>query len=239
MRVKEYLKFRARIKGVDNRDVNRAVSYVMEQCNLQPFSRHLIAHLSKGYTQRVGLADALISRPKLLLLDEPMSGFDPEQMHQMLALIQKLKGDYTIILSSHNLEQVSVICDDFLVMDNGRLICQGSLDYLRDRVKQVERVDLEIQRPLKELKLELKKSSKVKQVQIIKSTDDDWHHVLLYGYRDTAGLLDWCSEFITKTGYPIRLLQEQEPSLDAIFSQLIESEKTPVKKAAKKSPQAS
>ncbi len=235
MRVKEYLKFRARIKGIDNRDVNRAVSHVMEQCNLLPFSRHLIAHLSKGYTQRVGLADALIARPRLLLLDEPMSGFDPEQMQQMLLVIEKLKGDYTIILSSHNLEQVSAICDDFLVMDNGSLICQGSLEFLREQVKQVERVDIEIQHPLKSLKEQLKASPKVKQIQIIESTKNDWHHMRLYGYRNKTGLLDWCSQFIQKTAYPVRLLQEKEPSLDAVFSQLVESEKEPTKKPAKKS----
>ncbi len=235
MRVKEYLKFRARIKGVDHRDVNRSVEHVMEQCNLLPFSRHLIAHLSKGYTQRVGLADALIGRPKILLLDEPMSGFDPEQMQQMLLVIEKLKGDYTIILSSHNLEQVSAICDEFLVMDNGNLICQGSLNSLRKKVKQVERVDLEIQHPLEKLKQELQNSKQVKQIQIIDSKANDWQHIMLYGYRNKVGLLNWCSQFIQERGYPIRLLNEIEPSLDAIFSQLIESDKESTTTSAQKS----
>jgi len=121
MRVEEYLNYRARLKGVDRKTRPGRVSEVLSKCRIREVSRRLLGTLSKGYRQRVGLADALIGHPPLLILDEPTDGLDPEQKYETLAMLRDLSGKQTVLLSSHMLAEVESIVQRVLIMRRGNL----------------------------------------------------------------------------------------------------------------------
>ncbi len=127
MRVEEYLNFRARLKGVDRRVRNTQVEKVLEKCRVLEVRRRLLGSLSKGYRQRVGLADALLSDPKLLILDEPTDGLDPEQKLQTLKMLKELGQSHTIVFSSHLLAEVETIVQRVLIMRRGRMAFSGKM----------------------------------------------------------------------------------------------------------------
>lgn len=133
MRVTEYLSMRARLRGVARTEVATCVARVSERCHLRDVKRRLIGQLSKGYRQRVGLADALLCQPPILLLDEPTSGLDPLQVREFRALINELAGTHTIVISSHVLPELQVVADRVLVLSGGRLVGAGTLTELRAR----------------------------------------------------------------------------------------------------------
>ena len=130
LRVREYLEFRARLKKVPRPKRAASVERAMERANLREVSETTIAHLSKGFRQRVGLADALVADPPLLILDEPTAGLDPNQVREVRALIKELASDHTVLLSTHILSEVEATCQRALVIDRGRLVAQGTLEEL-------------------------------------------------------------------------------------------------------------
>jgi ABC-2 type transport system ATP-binding protein len=131
MRTREYLTFRAELKGVARKKRASAVGYAMEAARVADMAHTLIGHLSKGYRQRVALADALVASPPLLILDEPTAGLDPNQIRQVRELIRAIGKDHTILLSTHILPEVESTCDRALVIARGRLVAEGTLDELR------------------------------------------------------------------------------------------------------------
>jgi ABC-2 type transport system ATP-binding protein len=131
MRVSEYLMFRGRLKGLRGAQLRDAVSEAAERARVVPMLDTLIGHLSKGYRQRVGLAEALLGRPPLLILDEPTAGLDPNQIHEVRQLIRGLGADHTLLLSTHILSEVEATCDRALVIHRGRLVASGTLSELR------------------------------------------------------------------------------------------------------------
>jgi ABC-2 type transport system ATP-binding protein len=133
MRVREYLSFRAEVKKVPRAERKKAAERAMEQAAVQDYADSLIAHLSKGYRQRVGLADALVSNPPLLILDEPTAGLDPNQIREVRKLIRDLGENHTILLSTHILSEVETTCDRAIVINRGRLVAKGSITELRSR----------------------------------------------------------------------------------------------------------
>ncbi|MBW2455370.1 MAG: ABC transporter ATP-binding protein [Deltaproteobacteria bacterium] len=136
MRVVEYLRFRAELKAVSRAKRAAEVDRVLGEAKASDMADVLIGHLSKGYRQRVGLADALLGSPPLLILDEPTSGLDPNQMRDVRDLIRRLAERHTVLLSTHILSEVEATCDHLLVIDRGRLVAQGPIGELgggRDR----------------------------------------------------------------------------------------------------------
>jgi ABC-2 type transport system ATP-binding protein len=127
LRVREYLEFRARLKRVPRAKRAASVEQALERANLRDVSETTIGHLSKGFRQRVGLADALVADPPLLILDEPTAGLDPNQVREVRALIKELAADHTVLLSTHILSEVEATCQRALVIDRGRLVAQGTL----------------------------------------------------------------------------------------------------------------
>src|SRR2546427_12398611 len=121
MRVEEYLNYRAKLKGLNRVERQRRVAYCLERCRIREVRRRLAGTLSKGYCQRVGLADAMIHDPAILILDEPTAGLDPVQIRETLALIKELGKQHTIILSTHILSEVEAICGRVIVINGGRL----------------------------------------------------------------------------------------------------------------------
>jgi len=129
MRVNEYLNFVADIKGVcKNR--KEMLSNIMEQVNISEQSRRLIRNLSRGYRQRVGLAQAMVGEPKVIIMDEPTTGLDPKQIIEMRGVIRQLGKKHTVILSSHIMQEVSAVCDRVLIINQGKIVAQGTTENL-------------------------------------------------------------------------------------------------------------
>lgn len=133
MRVREYLAFRAAVKKVPRAERKQAVDRAMSLAVVTEMADTVIGHLSKGYRQRVGLADALVANPPLLILDEPTAGLDPNQIREVRRLIRELGESHTILLSTHILSEVESTCDRAIVIDRGRLVAEGTIDELRAR----------------------------------------------------------------------------------------------------------
>jgi ABC-2 type transport system ATP-binding protein len=138
MRVTEYLRFRAGIKGLSGPRRQERIDYVLERCWLTDVRRQLIGTLSKGYRQRVGLADALLAEPPVLILDEPTAGLDPAQIRSTRRLIRELGRQHTILLSTHILPEVELVCDSVIIIHRGRVAAAGPLQELARRAGESE-----------------------------------------------------------------------------------------------------
>jgi ABC-2 type transport system ATP-binding protein len=138
MRVVEYLRFRAGIKGLHGWAAGRRVRYVLGRCWLTGVRRQLIGTLSKGYRQRVGLADALLADPPVLILDEPTAGLDPSQIRETRKLIRELGEQHTILLSTHILPEVEMTCNRVIIINRGQVAAEGMLEDLRQRSHSLE-----------------------------------------------------------------------------------------------------
>ena len=138
MTVEAYLGFVARIKGVPSAVMSSRIDETMEKTGVAHVRRSLIGHLSKGYRQRVGLAQALVHNPSVLILDEPTVGLDPKQIIEIREMIKSLRGEHTIVLSTHILPEVSMTCEQVVIIDKGRIVGQGSPESLTEQLKEGE-----------------------------------------------------------------------------------------------------
>jgi ABC-2 type transport system ATP-binding protein len=144
MEVEEYLTFVGRLKGVPKADLARRVSEVAERCNVADVRKKLISKLSKGYRQRVGLAQAVIHNPDVLILDEPTAGLDPKQIIETRQLIKGLAGDHTIILSTHILPEVEQTCEQVIIINKGKVVATDSVQNLTHRLRGAEAIAVEL-----------------------------------------------------------------------------------------------
>jgi ABC-2 type transport system ATP-binding protein len=151
MRVREYLKFRARLKGLSRKETRERVDIVTEQCGLADVSRKIIGHLSKGYRQRVGLADALVHEPELVILDEPTIGLDPRQIRSVRQLIKNLAGTHTVLISTHILHEVEITCNRVLILHKGKILAADSPDNLQKIMSRNGQIVAEIAAPMADL----------------------------------------------------------------------------------------
>jgi ABC-2 type transport system ATP-binding protein len=147
MRVGPYLEFVAEVKGVSRSDRRRRVADAMDRCGVADVQNRLIGTLSKGYRQRVGLAQAIVSDPEVLILDEPTIGLDPKQITEIRSLIKSLAGQHTVILSTHILPEVSMVCSGVIIINKGAVVAQGPIDSLVDQFFPTARVEVEIVGP--------------------------------------------------------------------------------------------
>ena len=145
MEVGEYLKFVGRLKGMGGASLAKRVDEVAERCAVADVQKKLIGKLSKGYRQRVGLAQAIIHNPDVLILDEPTAGLDPKQIIETRDLIRSLAGDHTIILSTHILPEVEQTCEQVLIINKGKLVATDSVHNLQNRARGAESVVLEVE----------------------------------------------------------------------------------------------
>src|SRR5947209_352654 len=147
MRVAAYLDFVAEVKGLGRTARKKRVGEVMERCRIDDVEQRLIGKLSKGYRQRVGLAQAIISDPAVLILDEPTIGLDPQQISEIRALIKSLAGEHTVILSTHILPEVSMVCSGVIIINKGSIVAQGPIDSLVEQFFPNSRVQVELAAP--------------------------------------------------------------------------------------------
>jgi ABC-2 type transport system ATP-binding protein len=145
MEVGEYLTFVGKLKGLSGAELTRRANEVADRCNVADVSKKLISKLSKGYKQRVGLAQAIIHNPEVLILDEPTSGLDPKQIIETRDLIKSLAGDHTIILSTHILPEVEQTCESVIIISRGKVVARDSVENLTSRLRGAETVSVEVE----------------------------------------------------------------------------------------------
>src|SRR5436305_5671998 len=144
MRTGEYLSFVGSLKGLRGAELGKRVDYVCDRCAIADVKGKLLGKLSKGYRQRVGLAQAIIHNPDVLILDEPTSGLDPKQINETRELIKSLAGDHTIVLSTHILPEVEQICQQVIIINKGKLVATDSVNNLQNRARGVESLLVEV-----------------------------------------------------------------------------------------------
>jgi ABC-2 type transport system ATP-binding protein len=144
METTEYLVFVGKIKGLSGDELGKRVDYVCERCAITDVKKKLLGKLSKGYRQRVGLAQAIIHNPDVLILDEPTAGLDPKQINETRELIRGLAGDHTIILSTHILPEVEQTCEKVIIINKGKLVATDSVENLQNRARGAESVMVEV-----------------------------------------------------------------------------------------------
>src|SRR5215471_1413551 len=142
--VRSFLAFVAEAKDVPRAERKREIGRVVESCGLEAVQGRIIGHLSKGYRQRVGIAQALLHKPQVLILDEPTIGLDPEQVVEIRKLIRALGAERTVILSTHILSEVSSVCDRVIVIDNGKILASQSLAELRVQLQRTRQAHVEV-----------------------------------------------------------------------------------------------
>ena len=218
MRVREYLKFRARLKGLDKDSSRMRVDQVIEQFGLEGVHGRLIGHLSKGYRQRVGLADALVHEPDLIILDEPTIGLDPHQILGVREHIKRLATDHTVLISSHILAEMEVTCSRLMIFHRGRLIAADTQANLQRRVGGQERVVVELEAPEDELNSTWEEMAEVMQHRV-HSGEGAWQRSVLTPRRG-VDLRPQLARLARERNWPLRELTHARPSLEDIFMQL-------------------
>jgi ABC-2 type transport system ATP-binding protein len=223
MRVNEYLRFRAGIKGIHGSKQGKRLGYVLERCWLKDVHRQLIGTLSKGYRQRVGLADALLGDPPVLILDEPTAGLDPTQIRATRQLIRELGKEHTILLSTHILSEVEMTCDSVIIIRRGQVVASSSLSGLTDKAGGQVIVVVESEMPMDTEPIQ--KLNGVVRVESEPAPAGNRLRVILDGRK---GLTTHMSALAIKQGWSLREVRPQKRSLEEMFVELVEEEEASV-----------
>ena len=222
MSVTGYLRFVAKIKGVPKEKIDFEVKRVMERVSITDVRDRIIAKLSKGYKQRVGLAQALLNDPPVLILDEPTIGLDPKQIHEVRELIKDLAGNHTVVLSTHILPEVEQTCTRVVIINRGKIVAIDTPQNLRLQVQPAERVFIEIQGPASEITSQLKKTPGVIEVRTVASTDGR-HRFQIDGERKREIRSD-LARTVVQNGWGLFELQAATMSLEEVFLELTTAE---------------
>jgi ABC-2 type transport system ATP-binding protein len=223
MRVREYLKFRARLKGLSRKGSRERVSVVIEQCGLKEVQKRIIGQLSKGYRQRVGLADALVHEPGLIILDEPTIGLDPNQLRSVRQLIKDLAGKHTVLLSTHILPEVEMTCTRVLILHQGRILASDTTENLHKTIFKAGPVVAEIAAPLPELLDAWSDDENVLHLDVA-AIDGEFCRCTLSA-RDGIDLRPIVFKMAAERGWSLRELSRGRHSLEDIFIKLTRAEK--------------
>ncbi len=223
MRVREYLKFRARLKGLHGNLCRERVDLVHELCGLKDVSRRIIGTLSKGYRQRVGLADALVHDPPLLILDEPTIGLDPNQIRSLRQLIKDLGQRRSVLLSSHILPEVEMTCTRLLIMHRGRVRAAGTTEDLQHSMSSAMQVVAEILAPEEDLRDCWETMPEIASFNLAPASGEFFRCALVP--TNGVDLRDRVFEEALTRGWRIRELTFTRHSLEDIFVHLTRSER--------------
>jgi gliding motility-associated transport system ATP-binding protein len=218
MRVREYLKFRARLKGLGLKRSRARVDTVMEQCGLTDVARRIIGQLSKGYRQRVGLADALVHEPELIILDEPTIGLDPNQIRSVRQLIKSLASNHTVLISTHILPEAEMTCNRMLILYEGQILAADTPDNLQRLMSSNSQVLAEIAAPMSELQECWAAMPEVEHFDVSASEGDYFRCALTP--RDGLDLRPRIFDLVREHGWMLRELTRNRHSLEDIYVQL-------------------
>ena len=221
MRVQEYLEYRAALKGIRGRTNRQRVNAVKELCSLREVEQKLIGALSKGYRQRVGLADALLHDPDLLILDEPTIGLDPNQIRQVRQLIKDLGQRHTILLSTHILTEVEMTCSRVLIINKGRIAASDTPEALAGRVRTAGGIRAEMRAPSKEIEKALSALPGVRKTEIV-PLEDGWHECRLRTDADHDPRVK-IARLAAERHWPLRELGQEQVSLERVFAEITQA----------------
>lgn len=222
MNVAGYLRFVAKIKGVPNEKLDSEVERVMDRVNITDVRERIISKLSKGYKQRVGLAQALLNDPPVLILDEPTIGLDPKQIHEVRELIKDLAGSHTVVLSTHILPEVEQTCHRVIIIDHGKIVAVDTPQNLRSQLQGGERISVEVQGPAAEVMSKLKAMAGV--VEIRKVGETDGRQRLQIESELRKDIRSDLARTIVQNGWGLYELQSSSMSLEDIFLKLTTAE---------------
>ena len=217
MRVEEFLEYRGRLKRVSRGEITHRVGLVLDQCGLTDVRGKIIGSLSKGFRQRVGLADALVHNPMLLILDEPTAGLDPHQIRSFRELIKELGKDRTILLSTHILSEVEMVCGRAIIINKGRIEASDTLANLEKRV-QAGALQIEVKADPAVAKEKLTKIAEVSLVTELNRAGD-WvsYEVTAAPGKDIRGEVDG---LIKREQWPLREFRREKARLEDVFVEL-------------------
>jgi ABC-2 type transport system ATP-binding protein len=218
MRVREYLKFRARLKGLGWRRSRERVDTVMEQCGLTDVQRRIIGQLSKGYRQRVGLADALVHEPELIILDEPTIGLDPNQIRSVRQLIKSLAGRHTVLISTHILPEAEMMCSRMVIMFDGKIMAADTPENLQKLMQGSSQIVAEIDAPPDDLRAAFSQLAGVGQFDVSAGADHFQRCALTP--RDGHDLRPAIFMLARERGWTLRELTRSRHSLEDIYVQV-------------------
>ncbi|HLL89714.1 MAG TPA: ATP-binding cassette domain-containing protein [Tepidisphaeraceae bacterium] len=219
MRVDEYLDFRGQLRKMPRADRRKRTDYVLERTWLTNVRKQVIGHLSKGYRQRVGLADALLHDPPVLILDEPTVGLDPTQIRETRKLVKDLGGLHTVLLSTHILPEVEAVCDRAIVIAGGRIVAQGTPDELRTSRRMQARVLVECRGPADAVKTALARVSGVHSVDVTNGQAD---HFVTAAVRpkESYDVREELARTVVQNGWPLREIRLEHATLEEFFIQV-------------------
>ncbi len=221
MRVEEYLDYRAKLKGVDRKARLRRLDFCLDRCRIREVRRRLMGTLSKGYRQRVGLADSMIHDPAILILDEPTAGLDPEQQDQTLALIKELGQEHTVLFSTHRLTEVEAICKSVIIIYRGRIRLHRKLKELESDAPLI----VEVRGPAEAVTNLLKTTDGVARVSSRPAEDGGF----LYEVRTAAGkdLRETIGQRLVNNGYGLRRLERRQNLQEYFMDLMRERDESP------------
>ncbi|HEY1860432.1 MAG TPA: ATP-binding cassette domain-containing protein, partial [Gemmataceae bacterium] len=222
MRVEEYITYRAKLKGVERKGRPQRVEYCLDRCRIRQVRRRLIGTLSKGYRQRVGLADAMVADPPLLILDEPTVGLDPVQIRETLLLISELSEKRTILFSTHILSEIEAVCERVLVIHRGRL----ASDRLMKDLARLDEILLEVHGPVDQVRNVLQTTDGVEEVI---GQDGQTGGVAAFQVRTRGGkdLREAIAQRITRNGWGILQIDARRRSVEDHFLDIVAPEESP------------
>ncbi|MEK6676078.1 MAG: ABC transporter ATP-binding protein [Planctomycetota bacterium] len=218
MRSREYLKFRGKLRGLSASDLEKAIGRVTDRCWLGEFIDRPIGQLSKGMRQRVGLADAMLHEPDVLILDEPTIGLDPTQIRETRSLIKELGQRHTVLLSSHILSEVEQICSKAIIIAAGRIVASGSPQELRDQFLSKGRVIAEMRGPQVEVEKGVRSIAGVQKVDI--SADNGWVKLTVEA-APGRDIREDLFKLTSSNGWSLREIRREGATLEDFFVQVV------------------
>jgi len=219
MTVRSYLDFCAKLRGLDKNRITKRIEDVVEICHLEEYIDVLIGKLSKGFRQRVGVAQTIIHEPEVLILDEPTIGIDPIQVSMTRQLIKELGKESTVLLSTHVLPEVSVICERVIIIHEGKIVAEDSIENLSNLISGSKRIRLEIGGPANKVAQRLRQITGIGQVR----HEDSEFIVECAAGEDPRNRI---IETVTQEGWTLLSMESLEMSLEDIFLKLTTEEET-------------
>lgn len=221
MRAIEYLMFRAKLKNIPRKERKRRIGFCLEMCGISDVQNQIIGTLSKGYRQRVGLADALIHNPKILILDEPTIGLDPNQIRQIRRVIKDLGEKHTILLSTHILPEVEMVCGRVIIINKGKIVAMDTPENLMKQLRSNANVVLEIKGEGEKIKDNLSSVNGVRSVVWKEKGDANEFVVEAMEGKDLREDIFKC---IVENNHTLREMKRQTITLEEIFHQITTKE---------------
>ena len=223
MRVREYLNFRAALKGLSGRELRKNVGEVLEMCGLNEMRKKIIGNLSKGFRQRVGLADALVHKPDLLILDEPTNGLDPNQIRRVRNLIKQLGLTHTILLSTHILSEVELVCDRVIIVDRGKVCACETPENLIGRLRTAGTVRVELKERPQAAMPKLENIPGVRKV-IHEETQEGGWSLFTLRVESGADVREHLGKAAIENRWALRELRRETATLEDVFVEMTQNE---------------